>query len=80
MSLRYLIDENMSPSYKKQILLKRPELVVHAIGDPGFPPKGTLDPEILLWCEENNLVLITNNRESMPVHLKEYTFSHHLRS
>ena len=62
----------MTPPYKKQLLLKRPDLVVHAVGDPGFPPKGTLDPEILLWCEENNLVLITNNRKSMPVHLTEH--------
>ena len=72
MSLRYLLDENIHPSYKKQLLFKRPELVVHAVGDPGFPQKGTLDPEILLWCEDNNLVLITNNRKSMPVHLRDH--------
>ena len=72
MSLRYLIDENMHPSYKKQLLLKNPNLIVHTVGDPGFPPRGTLDPEILHWCEANNRVLITNNRHSMPIHLKDH--------
>jgi hypothetical protein len=69
MSLRYLIDENVDPLYKKQLLLKKPTLVVYAVGDPGAPTRGTLDPEILCWCEENGFILITNNRKSMPVHL-----------
>lgn len=47
MTIRYLIDENLDPLYKAQLLLKKPGLVVDSIGDPGTPPKGTLDPEIL---------------------------------
>ena len=69
MTIRYLIDENIDPLYKAQLLLKKPGLVVYSIGDPGTPPKGTLDPEILCWCEENDFILITNNRKSMPAHL-----------
>jgi len=34
--------------------------------------KGTLDPEILCWCEENGFILVTNNRKSMPTHLAEH--------
>jgi len=33
---------------------------------------GTPDPEILLWCEANSFLLVTNNRRSMPVHLAEH--------
>ena len=69
MTIRYLIDENLDPLYKAQLLLKKPGLVVYSIGDPGTPPKGTLDPEILCWCEENDFILVTNNRKSMPAHL-----------
>lgn len=36
------------------------------------PPKGTLDPEILIWCEENGFILVTNNRKTMPKHLKDH--------
>ncbi len=69
MSIRYLMDENLDLLYKKQLLAKKPGLLVYAVGDPGSPPKGTSDPEILCWCEENTFVLITNNRKSMPAHL-----------
>ena len=63
MTIRYLIDENLDPLYKAQLLVKMPGLVVYSVGDPGIPPKGTLDPEILCWCEENGFILITLNLE-----------------
>ena len=72
MTIKYLIDENMAPAYREQLLNRQPDLIVWIVGDPGVPPKGTQDPEILLWCEENNFVLVTNNRRSMPVHLVEH--------
>jgi len=72
MTIRYLIDENLDPLYKAQLLNKKPGLVVYSVGDPGTPPKGTLDPEILCWCEENGFILVTNNRRSMPAHLTEH--------
>lgn len=72
MSIRYLLDENLSPSYREQLLRRQPDLMVWMIGDPGVPPKGTLDPEILRWCEENTFILVTNNRRSMPVHLADH--------
>ena len=72
MTLNYLLDENVDPNYKKQILRYNTDLVVWIVGEPDTPPKGTLDPEILLWCEEYNFVLVTNNRTSMPVHLRDH--------
>ncbi len=47
-------------------------MIVWKIGDPGLPPKGTPDPIILSWCEEQGFLLITNNRKSMPDHLAEH--------
>ncbi|WP_449416818.1 DUF5615 family PIN-like protein [Phormidium nigroviride] len=72
MTIKYLIDENMSPVYREQLLYHQPDLIVLTVGDLGVPPKGTQDPEILCWCEENNFILVTNNRRSMPVHLAEH--------
>ena len=31
-----------------------------------------LDPDILLWCEQNAFILVTNNRKSMPAHLQNH--------
>ncbi len=79
MSIHYLIDENVGPLYKQQLLKKSSEVRVYAVGDPGCPLRGTLDPEILFWCEENLCILVTNNRASMPPHLAAHlTQGHHI--
>ncbi|MBR8839841.1 MAG: DUF5615 family PIN-like protein [Stigonema ocellatum SAG 48.90 = DSM 106950] len=72
MSLKYLIDENVNPLYPNQIRQREPDIVIKVVGEPETPPKSTLDPEILCWCEDHNFVLVTNNRTSMPVHLKDH--------
>lgn len=66
------MDENVDIAYPIQIRKRKSNLVIRAIGDVGVPPKKTPDPEILLWCEEYNFVLVTNNRASMPVHLVDH--------
>jgi Domain of unknown function (DUF5615) len=79
MTLKYLLDENVDSSYKTQLIQRARELVVWAVGEPNAPPRGTLDPEILLWCEEHDFVLVTNNRKSMPVHLTDnFAQNHHV--
>jgi Domain of unknown function (DUF5615) len=70
--IRYLMDENVDPIYQIQLLDRESELIVWAVGDEGAPPKGTLDPEILIWCEEHGFILVTNNRTSMPPHLTDH--------
>lgn len=72
MQIKYLMDENLDPIYQIQLRRQEPNLMVWAIGDPSTPPKGTLDPEILLWCEKYGFILVTNNRSSMPVHLIDH--------
>lgn len=70
--IRYLMDENVAPVYQIQLLRQEPDLIVLAVGDEGTPPKGTLDPEILIWCEDRGFILVTNNRTSMPPHLTDH--------
>ena len=65
------MDDNVDPVYIKQLRRQNPDLVVWAVGEPNTPAKSTLDPEILLWCEANSFILVTNNRTSMPVHLAD---------
>ena len=67
--LRYLLDENVASLFRIELVRREPAVVVWKIGDPGLPPRGTLDPEILRWCEEQDFLLVTNNRKSMPEHL-----------
>ena len=75
MSLNYLVDENLPRAWRGQLLRLEPTSVVQRIGQPGSPPRGTPDPAILTWCEENEFVLVTNNRHSMPGHLRDHVAS-----
>ena len=70
--IRYLLDENVDPLFRTELLRREPSLVVWRVGDPGAPPGETLDPAILEWCEENEFVLVTNNRTSMARHLQDH--------
>ncbi len=70
--IKYLLDENVDPAFWKALKRREPELVIWRMGRPASPARGTLDPEILLWCEANNFILVTNNRKSMPGHLRDH--------
>lgn len=72
MILKYLVDENVIPAYPKQLRKQEPSLTVLVVGEPGAPLKGTLDPDILVWCEQHDFILVTNDRRSMPVHLTDH--------
>ena len=74
---RFLIDENISPEYRTQLLRHEPSLTVLVIGGEGAPARSTLDPDILEWCEKNQFNLITNNRKSMPQHLSDHLSAGH---
>ena len=67
----YLLDENVDPVYASELIRRDPVLIVWRIGTPGAPPKGTSDPDLLIWCEAHAFVLVTNNRKSVPAHLQK---------
>ena len=69
---RYLLDENVTPILREALLRIEPEISVWRVGDPGVPRNGTPDPEILEWCAVQEFSLVTNNRRSMPGHLRDF--------
>ena len=72
---KFLLDENLPPTLAGQLRRHEPRIIVLAIGQWGAPPGGTLDPDILHWTEEHDFLLVTNNRHSMPGHLKDHLAS-----
>ena len=70
--IRFLLDENVDPLYRQELLRREPNMVVWRVGDVSAPPDGMPDPEILTWCESRSFILITNNRKSMPDHLETH--------
>jgi hypothetical protein len=65
MDIRYLLDENVNPVLRVELLKRAAGMIIWKVGDPGAPSRGTADPDILLWCEKNSFILVTNNRKSM---------------
>ena len=74
---RYLIDENLSPAYRAQLFYHEPLLEVLRVGDVGAPARGTQDPEILKWCEQNNFILVTKDPNTIPKHLFDHLAAGH---
>ncbi len=75
--IRYLLDENVDPIFRTELLRHAPEMIVWRVGDPTTPARGTSDPDILIWCEANAFILVTNNRKSMPRHLQDHLAEGH---
>jgi len=71
-TIRFLLDENVHPLYRTELLKRERTMVVWRVGMVGVPPRGTPDPDILDWCETHAFMLVTNNRASMPQHLTDH--------
>jgi hypothetical protein len=68
----FLLDENVPLAIRAQVRRREPAIRVSVVGQSGAPPKGTPDPDLLRWIEEQDCLLVTNNRRTMPVHLRDH--------
>jgi hypothetical protein len=72
-----LLDEHVPLVIQMQLTRMMEGLRVYAIGDHFAPQRGASDPEILLWLETHDCLLVTNNRSTMPVHLRQHLAAGH---
>jgi hypothetical protein len=79
--LRYVIDEDLRGLLWRFIIRHnsrgRDVIDVVRVGDFEDLPLGTLDPQILLWCEAHARVLVSHDRSTVPVHLRQHLASGH---
>jgi len=79
MKPRFLLDEHVNRAIQRQLRRLDSQIEVLAIGDPEAPPTGTLDPEILVWLESHDYLLVTANRSTMPGHFAAHLeMGHHI--
>jgi hypothetical protein len=57
--IRYLLDENVDPVLRRELLKRVPDMDIWRVGELGAVPLSTPDPEILRWCEEHQAMLVT---------------------
>jgi hypothetical protein len=72
LKVRFLLDENLPPRLKTALLRLNPQIDVTRVREPSAPPTGTLDPEILIYLETSQRLLVTEDRSSMPGHLTDH--------
>jgi hypothetical protein len=70
--LRFLVDEDVRLDIVKALRTAEPAMDILVVGEPGAPPKGTLDPDLLLTAENLGRALISGDRGSMPGHLADH--------
>ena len=57
---RFLFDENMDRAIQRQLQRLNAGIDVRLVGDVEVPPRGTSDPDILMWIEHNGYILAIN--------------------
>ena len=67
--LRLLADENFNGDIVRGLLLRRPDLDVVRVQDVGLA--GADDPDVLAWAAENNRIILTHDRATMPEYAYE---------
>ncbi|NBD17363.1 MAG: hypothetical protein GVY04_14850 [Cyanobacteria bacterium] len=72
MKIKFLLDENLPPRTIIALQRRHPEIDILRVGQIGAPALGTPDPEILLYLESRQRILVTDNRRSMPKHLEDH--------
>jgi Domain of unknown function (DUF5615) len=73
MAIRFLLDENQRGPLWRAILRHNQAgvyaLDVDRVGDPPDLPLGSSDPDILIWCERENCILVSFDQNTMAGHL-----------
>lgn len=71
MKIRFVLDENLSPAIVSAVQRYNPAIEITHVGHEDAPPLGTLDPDILRYCEAEQRALVTDNRKTMPQHIAD---------
>jgi hypothetical protein len=70
--IRFVLDEHVPEYLADEIIRLEPAIDVLLLGDEGAPPKRLKDPELLIRLEELELALVTQDKKSMPGHLRNH--------
>lgn len=57
--IRYLLDENVNPLYRTELLKHEPTLVIWKVGSPGAPPLEASDPIFFLSFPRSSVGMYT---------------------
>jgi hypothetical protein len=74
--IRYLLDEHLRGPLWTAIVTQNAQssfpIEVTRVGDPSDLPLSTLDPDILIWTEVHQRILISRDGSTLPIHLNDH--------
>jgi len=74
--LRFLFDENVDAKLAHAVMRHNlngeQPLEIIRIGEPTDLPLSSTDPEILVWAEREQRILVTNDKRTIPLHLADH--------
>ena len=74
-SLPFLLDEDVPEYLADELIRLEPAITTLQVGMQGAPPKGTKDPQLLDFVEQNRMILVTMDKRTMPTQLAAH-FQH----
>lgn len=81
MPLRFLLDENLRGLLWRHIQRHNvrggPPLDAIRVDDPDDLPLGSTDPDILLWAEREDRILISRDEQTLSGHLQNHLAAGH---
>jgi hypothetical protein len=76
MPLLYVLDEDLRGQLWRYIVRHNTRGIdpvdVVRVGDLDDLPLGSVDPDVLTWCEAHNRILVTHDRSTIPLHLRDH--------
>jgi hypothetical protein len=67
--LRLLADENFNGEIVRGLLLRQPDMDLIRVQDVSL--HGVADPEILAWAADNDCIVLTHDRATMPFYVHQ---------
>ncbi len=68
----FLFDEHIDPRFLTALRRRLPTLDARGVGEPQAPRRGTPDEQLLEFCEGDRRILITQDRASLPGHIRNH--------
>jgi hypothetical protein len=81
MALRYVLDENLRGPFwaalERANARRAVPLEIACVGEEADLPLGMPDPELRLWAEQHDFVVISNDARTMPGHFAAHRDTGH---
>jgi hypothetical protein len=81
MPLAFVLDEHLRGELRQAILSHNAKgshpVDAVCVGDPPDLPLGSTDPDILLWAERHNRILVSCDESTMKTHLADHLRNGH---